>query len=312
MDIRKKGVFTLSLDCEGLWGMADSPQVVAGGVINDDALNMAYDHILSALGKYNLTATAAFVSAFAVDSDILRDNMELLEQLGEFNPTWFASIVPAVRNGSLNGWNGSNLYRSLASAGLEIAWHGATHLPLSQEISEQSVAIEIELASRLFASLGRRPRTVVFPRNQIGHLEQLRRAGFENYRDGLRRDRLAKVTNLLGEFNVMSACDVKPPKLDNGWRVSRPGDFLNWPSGFRATVPISATIRRWKSKLRDAAHRGGSVHMWFHPHNLITAPAMKTSFDEIMRFAGELTRAGNLSNLTMAQSLAYLDHEPAT
>ena len=58
--------------------------------------------------------------------------------------------------------------------------------------------------------------------------------------------------------------------------------------------------------LRDAANHGGIVHMWFHPHNFITAPRMRDLFIEIIRYAGELTRSGGLLNLTISESVAHL------
>jgi hypothetical protein len=73
----------------------------------------------------------------------------------------------------------------------------------------------------------------------------------------------------------------------------------------RSLVPVAVTIQRWKSLLRSAAAQGGYVHMWFHPHNLITAPAMKVAFAEIMREVGRMVRTGDLVNLTMAQANLY-------
>ncbi len=303
----KRGVFTLSLDCEGLWGMADKRAVVSAGAINDAALNAAYADILETLDKNRLTATAAFVSCFASDLDALRDNLDLFERLAALNPDWFAAILPALKSGELNGWRGAAFYRAMATAGMEMAWHGATHLPLSQVTSAESVALELELATRLFAVLGARPHTIVFPRTLVGHLDALRQAGFDSFRDSPRQRRLGRVVNLLHEFNVVSGCDKQPARAQDGWRICRPGAFLNWPSGARALVPVSVTVARWKAMLRDAAAHGGDVHMWFHPHNLITVPDMKIAFVEIMRFAGELTRSGDLANLTIAQSVSALD-----
>lgn len=37
-----QGVFTLSLDCEGLWGMADNRHVMTSGTINATSLDDAY------------------------------------------------------------------------------------------------------------------------------------------------------------------------------------------------------------------------------------------------------------------------------
>ncbi len=281
--------------------MADNRAVLSRGIINDVSLRKVYDYILAVLGKYSINATAAFVSAFAVDHSVLYDHMDVIERLWRLNPAWFSSILPALRCGELSGWSGSAFYRSMSAAGMEMGWHGATHLPLSEQTSEESATLEIELGSRLFASLGHRPKTVVFPRNQIGHLHTLRSNGFKNYRASLASGRLSKARNLLAEFSLNADCEMPALKVENGWGVCSAGNFLNWPSGVRALVPIAVTINRWKSMLRTAAGRGGFVHMWFHPHNLITAPQMMVSFEEIIRFAGELVRNNDLVNLTIGE-----------
>ena len=297
--------FTLSLDCEGLWGMADQHEVVNGGLINDASLRSAYIFILNTLSKNNLKSTAAFVTAFASESDAVLDNTALIGLMAELNPFWFANVLPKLQSGVLNGWSGNKFYRSMSVAGHEMAWHGTTHLPLSIHTSPQAVELELELASRLFRDLGHTPQTIVFPRNQVGHLQRLRIHGFKTYRAGSPNGFISRLGGLANEFNVFDRRVIDKPSTQNGWNVSPAGHFLNWPSGVRALVPISVTVRRWKSLLRSAAESGGYVHMWFHPHNLITAPAMKVAFAEIMCFAGALVKSGNMINLTMADANEY-------
>ena len=94
----------------------------------------------------------------------------------------------------------------------------------------------------------------------------------------------------------------------DGWHVSPAGFFLNWPSGVRAMVPVPVTVMRWKSLLRSAVEQGGYVHMWFHPHNLITAPAMKVAFAQIMKEVGQLVRSGDMVSLTMSEANAHFGH----
>jgi hypothetical protein len=45
---------------------------------------------------------------------------------------------------------------------MEMGWRGATHLPLSEQTSEQSAVLEIKLASRVFAALGIAPGRLRF------------------------------------------------------------------------------------------------------------------------------------------------------
>jgi hypothetical protein len=54
--------------------------------------------------------------------------------------------------------------------------------------------------------------------------------------------------------------------------------------------------------LRSAITKGGYLHMWLHPHNLITAPAMQIAFEEVIGYAGQLVKAGDLINPTMAEA----------
>jgi hypothetical protein len=52
-----RGSFTLSLDCEGLWRIADNRTIFSKGLINDESLKLAYNYFLFVLGKYSINAT---------------------------------------------------------------------------------------------------------------------------------------------------------------------------------------------------------------------------------------------------------------
>jgi len=295
-------VFTLSLDCEGYWGMADQLDVVNSGVITDASLSDAYSWILNLLDENNLKATAAFVTCFAVETDVVIENMDLIKQMAKIEPAWFKNILSAYEGGSLDGWNGSSVHVATSSAGHEMAWHGATHLPLSSKTSTEAVEIEIELASRLFHELDYTPRTIIFPRNQIGHLDLLRTHGFESYRAQLSNGFTKKLSGLANEWNIWDRGGMERVISKNSWQISPAGNFLNWPSGVRALVPPSVTVMRWKSLLRYAVENGGYVHMWLHPHNLITSPAMKVAFAEIIQFASQLVGTSDMHNLTISEA----------
>jgi len=300
--------FTLSLDCEGLWGMADQRSLVCSGKINDAALGMAYEFIRCTMAESGVRATAAFVSCFAAELDALKQQMRLLESLATHSPNWFAQIMPALRSGQLNGWNGSKYFRALKLAGHEMAWHGSTHMPLIEQTPTDAVELEIQLAQALMADLGQTPGAIVFPRNQVGHLKQLRVANFDTYRASPPSSLPDRLGSLVNEWNVFDSRVNDRPVLRGGWHVSPSGYFLNWPSGLRAMVPVGVTIQRWKSLLRNAVEQGGYVHMWFHPHNLITAPAMQGAFEQIMKEVGQLVRSGDIVNLTMSEANAHFAH----
>jgi len=295
-------MFSLSLDCEGLWGMADQPQLLESRIISRNSLRSAYEFLVRTLQTNNVKATAAFVSCFAVGIDGVMAHSNLLEEMGCHAPSWFSWILRSLRSGEWDGWDGSELYRLMSAAGLEMGWHGATHLSLGERTPPQLIALEAELASRLFRELGARPTTIIFPRNDIGHLDQLLKYGFDTYRDALCRNLTRRAMAIACEWNVLQRCPRQRVYRRDGWYVSPAGCFLNWPSGLRQLVPVSVTIMRWKSMLRSAITQGGYLHMWFHPHNLITAPAMKLAFEEVIGYVGQLVKAGDLINPTMTEA----------
>lgn len=301
----KKGVFTLSLDCEGLWGMADRESVFVSGAINNHSLDDAYRFIADELDKNEVICTAAFVSCFAAEYDAVRAQLDKIDILAEMNPDWFQNVRPRLRDGrpqALSGLEGNRYWKRLASSGHEMAWHGATHLPLHPSTSCAAVSQELELASSLAAGLGGIGTTVIFPRNLIGHLETLRDAGFEAYRDHKGKGNLRRLAGYLREWAIRDHSDHDLPRSQDGWHVSPSGHFLNWPSGLRSTIPVEVTVRRWRSMLRHAAETGGYVHMWFHPHNLITAPRMRESFRQIIREVGILSAKGDIANLSISSA----------
>ncbi|RYF89171.1 MAG: hypothetical protein EOO00_10280, partial [Chitinophagaceae bacterium] len=171
----KRGAFTLSLDCEGLWGMADQPKLINSGLISDIALAKAYELIYKVLDANNVKATCAFVSAFAAGEGALGEESHLLRELARREPTWFSHFDRAMQCKNMDGWFGNLYYRKLRSAGHEMGWHGATHLSLADSTASESIDLELQLAKNLNATLSESPQTLIFPRNLVGHLDELQK-----------------------------------------------------------------------------------------------------------------------------------------
>ena len=63
-------------------------------------------------------------------------------------------------------------------------------------------------------------------------------------------------------------------------------------------IPTKVTAARWRHQLRDAADNGGVVHLWLHPHNLITAPDTETVLETVLRNVAEMRDADHISVVT--------------
>ena len=282
--------------------MSDQPNIVSGGVINQSTLKHAYDFIACTLDKHHIKCTAAFVTAFAVGPTLLREHTSSILQLARMMPSWFDNVLPVIKRGDHDGWDGHDFFKQLSKSGHEMAWHGTTHVPLEDSTPDEAVQLELELGRSLLSYLDCRPTSIVFPRNRVGHLHMLKQAGFDTYRAERRHGKLSKCTGLAREWHVFDRRVWEKPYRSGDWMVSPPGDFLNWPARVRASIPPAVTVMRWKSLLRAAAEQGGYVHMWFHPHNFITAPAMRASFAAIISEVYQLVRTGDMVVLTMDEA----------
>ncbi len=284
--------------------MADKPDVLGAGVITNAALDEAYEFLAQALQQRGLRCTAAFVTAFAAGREALHGQLPLLEALDRQAPGWLTHVLARLKSGrreQIDGLDGNIPFEKMRIAGHEMAWHGATHLPLVDATPAAAVKLEVELAEALFGAMGARPTTIVFPRNRVGSLDLLGAAGFTCYRSGREANAFSRATGLLREMNIWDRGSDELPALSGEWCVCPAGAFLNWPSGARAAVPLAITVKRWHSMLRAAADKGGHVHLWFHPHNLITAPPMKASLLQILDFVETLVKSGDMVNLTMGE-----------
>jgi hypothetical protein len=302
MTMSKHPVFVLSLDCEGLWGMLDQPELIQSGKINAFSLDKAYESISKILVSNGIRCTAAFVSAFAAPWDLLEDCRELIQLQIDENPEWFNAIRESIyvdRDFHSQGFDGSRFFKWMKSDGHEMAWHGSTHVSWDDNTPSRSIGREIDIFRKINAELGVSPTTMIFPRNVSGHLAELKIAGIDSYRAGEKPAVGTRILNLCKEFSSYNASSSQQPIFQDGLWIHPKGDFLNWACGIRRLIPAEISWMRWKAMIDNAIESGGYVHMWFHPHNVITCPEMLSLFKRIMEYLGSLISSGYMRNLTM-------------
>ncbi|MQY52759.1 hypothetical protein [Rhodocyclus gracilis] len=299
-----KATFTISLDCEGKWGVADN---LTGNnrKITDSKLREAYGYIFDVLSQNEIKASFAFTSMFSVGERVINEYLEKFHELSERGFSWYEPICKMISNDDFDGWIGLDFFERARKEGHEIAWHGFSHHPLGKNISRDVVEFEVVAGLAVAEIKKLNLKSIVFPRNAVGHLDLMSRNGFVCYRESAER-RLGFMSNkylrVINEFNLSSKSERGGVIVaENDISGLPAGDFLNWPSGPRSMVPDSVTIKRWKNMIEDAVRYGGHVHLWFHPHNLITAPRMKFTFSAIIQYAGKLAAMGDLSNCTIRE-----------
>ncbi|OYU45120.1 MAG: hypothetical protein CFE44_09190 [Burkholderiales bacterium PBB4] len=296
--------FTLSLDCEGKWGVADStaPWVNA---INTRSLDAAYQFIFDTLDRHDVRATFAFTSLFGAPRDLVHERLDEIESSALMSDSWYRAVVQRSRADGQDGWNGERYLTQARAAGHEIGWHGYTHHVLAPDVDDAVADFEFSQAATLAREQGLQYQSAVYPRNGVGHVGKLGLLGIRCHRRSAadpRRGRsvLASLKRIGAEFDITGSLgiDTHGERVD-GQVALPPGNFLYWPLGARKLVPPAITIRRWRAMLRRGADQGWDTHMWFHPHNLITAPAMRETFAAVIRSVGEMQRRGQLQSRTM-------------
>lgn len=298
------GTFILSLDCEGKWGMADHLDHFHDESLTSAGLSRAYEALAGMFRRFEIKATFAFVMAFLLAQDEREEFRDLLVGNVDEPDVWLERYRADVSAGSLEGWHLPEALEIARSApGNEIACHGFCHRPMAEAlISKEGARAELAGARRAAELKGIDLRTFIFPRNMVGHLQQVRDAGFIGYRTALPSagGMAGKGLRVVEEFNLWPAPQPRFPLEPNGLVPIPAGYFFNWRYGMRRWVPSEVTQIRWRNLLRRGAE-GGVVHLWLHPHNLITAPDTADSLERVLGEVAEARAAGLVQILTQEE-----------
>lgn len=285
------GTAIISLDCEGRWGVADHLTPATASGLTDQRLRSAYRSITDLFAKADLSATFAFVELFTRSAS--RELTELVTDLSKELP-YLKSAAAGLAAGE-EGWVGDWALEMVDEGRHEIAFHGATHVPWC-DLSRDQALREMELVAP------ERRQTMVFPRNQVAHLDVLAQVGCRAYRGS--REFASRAQSLLSEFDlctrsetVLDVADQRPIKLPAGV-------FVNWRSGPRKLVPTQITRLRARNLLEHAVTSGGVAHFWLHPENIATAPA---TFENLAAIVDEIVRLRDRGVIRVETQLSVLD-----
>ena len=298
------GTFILSLDCEGKWGMADHLDRVHDESLTTARLSQAYEALAGIFSRFDIKATFAFVMAFLLAEDEREPFRDLLLGNPDEPDGWLQRYRDARSSGSLEGWHFPEALDIARSApGAEIACHGFCHRPLADAlISREGARADLAAARRVAEIKGVSLRTLIFPRNLVGHLDEVRQAQFIGFRTALPSagGMAGRGLRIAEEFNIWRFPQQSRPIDRHGLVPIPAGYFFNWRHGMRRWVPSEITQMRWRNLLRRGAN-GGVVHLWLHPHNLITAPGTAASLERILAEVAEMRSRGLLRILTQEE-----------
>jgi peptidoglycan/xylan/chitin deacetylase (PgdA/CDA1 family) len=314
-----RGVFTISLDFELIWGTLDrGPDAFREACERERSV--VVDRLLELLAEFEISATWCTLGHLFLDSCAPRDGVkhpEIVPPTHDGIDDWFEHD-PCGTEESDPTFYGKSLVDLVLACPVpqEMGCHSFSHPMFGDPgCSRETAVSELAECVRLAAERGLELRTFAFPRNRVGHLDVLRDHGFSSYRGpeptwhgGGRWPRPIKRLGHLADVVLARRPPVVLPQetLPGLWNL--PGSMIYFPMhGLRRHIPLSVRVSRALKGLDAAADERRVFHLWFHPTNLaFETEQMLAGLRRIFERASALRRNGSLSIKSMGEVVA--DH----
>ena len=310
----ERGVFTLSVDFELLWGTVDKHGPERFRAACELERREILDRLLNLFEEFETPATWCIVGHLFLSQcrrkngrkhpEIVRPTHAWLQQ------DWFAHD-PCDREHDGHLFLGRSLVEKIRACRVpqEIGCHTFSHVIFGDAgCSRATAESELTECVRLAREMGIELRSFAFPRDRVGHLDVLREHGLVCYRGREphwyeRRKLPEPLRRLASLVGVLVASE--PPVVLPEWQAAGiwniPGSMIYFPNhGLRRHIPIALRVRRAVKGLNAAAREKKIFHLWFHPTNLADdTEAMFMGLRAILQHAHELRTRGALALMPM-------------
>jgi peptidoglycan/xylan/chitin deacetylase (PgdA/CDA1 family) len=245
------GKLTISIDLELAWGVWDTitPEKLR---LAEEAERPIVAALIALFDRHSIPATWAMVAAL-LDEKSAR-----------------------ARPGPKSCWFAPDVVEQLVAAETrhEIGTHSGRHIYFDR-IGTSEAEDDLAFARTIHRENGLSFTSLVFPRNEVGHLKQLAGVGLRTFRgpDAGPATAIRRVSAPLGQVANLAekALPLPPPVVQakrSGGMIDVPGSMLLMArNGVRRFVLPSVTRAKLKTGLERARASGGIFHLWFHPSN---------------------------------------------
>ena len=314
-----RGIFTLSLDFELIWGTLDKRGPDGFRKACEVEREYVIDRLLNLLVEFRVPATWCIVGHLMLDHCVCENGVKhksIIPPNHSWCKDWFAHD-PCGDEKKFPLFYGRSLVEKIRDCEVsqEIGCHSFSHVIFgdpgcSIDTARTELAASIDAANQLNIAM----ESFVFPRNHVGHLDALKEFGFRSYRgpephwyNHVPVTILRRLARLSAVFLAAQPPVVMPQKTASGiWNI--PASMLYFPMhGVRRMVPLSLRVARATKGLDAAVRKKQVFHLWFHPTNL--ADEMETMFQglrQIFDYANHLREKDKLEILPM-KSLVPLE-----
>lgn len=305
------GRFLLTLDTEIAWGTFYWKGFVYYKKHFDNYRTLVR-RFIGLLDKYEISATWAFVGHLMLDhcdglhADVLRPRYSWFnyEDWHKYDPGSDISKDPH--------WYGSDILEWVRSMQTpqEIATHTFSHVHMADiECTAEIARSQVESCILLGQKHGLVIESLVFPRDEIAHLDQFAELGITCYRGaeevwcsatgGL----LRRICGVLDQF-----CAITPPvyKIEelhiHHGLLNIPGsNFLYSYDRYHRWIPTFSRIVKIKKGINKAIDENAIYHLVFHPFHLGSSDRMFDVFDRVLAYVADKRAQGLLEVNTMKE-----------
>jgi peptidoglycan/xylan/chitin deacetylase (PgdA/CDA1 family) len=266
------GTVVLSIDAELCWGFHDRDALPTERVAS---ARSGWRTLLDLCEEFEIPATWAVVGHLMLE-DCDRQHADHPTPPGWFDHERGTDALP-------EDWRfAPDLVSATADAPVDhdIGCHTFSHVELGDsETTRRLARAEVTANVRAAQSLGLRPTSFVFPRNNVGNRQELAAAGIACYRghrpDGLREGRFRRPLRKLARGTVLrEPPPLVRPRVDEFGLVEVPASlFLFGFEGPARSVidrlvgdPI---VRQAKLGIDAVADTPEVFHIWCHPNDLV-------------------------------------------
>jgi len=312
-------LFVISIDLEMSWG------AVHHGRPHDTSPYLrereAVADTIAAMERHGIAATWAIVGHLFLEEcaavhgrkhpEVVRPEYSWLDR------DWY-DLDPCGSRSDHPTWYGPDLVAAIRSSSTqhEIGSHSFGHIIVGDPgCSREAFASDLEACRQAARAEGLDLLSFVYPRNSIGHVDVLAQSGFAAFR-GPTPERFAgmpkwrrRALALADQIRPIRSTAVFP--AHRAGVVDVPQTYLFDP-GSRAARTLGSKV--WpmliRRRLRHAVRTSSLFHMWFHTHNLASAPERaRMAMDAVFAEARSHIDAGRMENVTMGRLAARLSGE---
>ena len=269
----------ISLDAELAWGFHDLEDPPTARI---DGARGAWNRLVDLFERGNVPATWAVVGHLFLDEC---DGVHADHPAGA---DWFARDPGGDRVSNPN-WFGRDLIDRVDESDVdhEIGSHTFSHVEFGESDTDCAVAdAELRLAKEVADDYGVALDSLVFPRNNAGHLDVLADNGFTCYRGNAPRrwydeTPLRSAGKLTTYALGLSHPPIVEPRVDRHGLVDVPASLYLY--GFEGVAqslvaPLSEcpVLQQVEAGLDALAEREeGVLHLWLHPNNITSEAAFE-------------------------------------